>query len=29
MLREPERGLWDWLSAHPAGRETTEREVDT
>jgi aminoglycoside phosphotransferase (APT) family kinase protein len=29
MLREPERGLWDWLSPRPGDRETTEREVST
>ena len=29
MLREPERGLWDWLDRRPDGSQTTEREVDT
>ena len=29
MLREPERGLWDWLDPRPDGSQTTEREVDT
>jgi 5-methylthioribose kinase len=29
MLREPERGLWDWVGSSTHGSETTEREVDT
>jgi 5-methylthioribose kinase len=29
MLREPERGLWDWRGPRPFGSQTTEREVDT